>query len=126
MDKVFLITNKDDINKIKSQLPFVFRLIVDNEGIYYGLIGKKFNEKRESAIKIAKDISLIMFKVFPSASNIQSTIGIINKEGKHQFNISANFKHLYEINVTECLNIWQVNKGENIFLLILILLFFLK
>lgn len=110
MDKILVITgNKNEIyKKIKFHFPIVFRLVIDNEGLMLGIICKKFNGNFDDAMYSAKDISRLMFTIFPDASNIQSIIGITNEDGKYQFNISSNFHHIFEVSEREYLNIFGV------------------
>lgn len=80
-----------------NSFPFVIRHIVDNDGHLLGVVTKKFNGSKEDAVRVAKEITLSMFKVYPNASNIQSKIQVYNKKGRCWLEISPNFNIIYEI-----------------------------
>lgn len=95
---LLFIDNKSNacFHKINS-FPCVIRQIVDDDGRLLGIVTKKFNGSKEEAIRVAKEITLSMFKIYPNASNIQSKIHAYTNNGKCWLEISPNFNIIYDI-----------------------------
>jgi len=88
------------MNPLKIFIPnTVFRIAITNDGNMIGVVLKKFDGTIEHAIMVAQEISIDMFNNYPDASNIQSFIGIVDREGKFKKTISPNFKIVTDINI---------------------------
>jgi len=77
----------------------VFRVVRTNDGEIIGIILKNFDDTLEDAIKVAQEISADMFNNYPDASNIQSLIGIVDRNGKFKQTISPNLKIVTDVNI---------------------------
>ena len=77
----------------------IFRVVRTNDGEMLGIILKNFDGTIEDAIKIAQEISTDMFNTYPDASNIQSLIGIVDRNGKFKQTISPNLKIVTDVNI---------------------------
>ena len=88
--------NNSCLHKTNS-FPCVIRHIVDYDGRLFGIVTRKFNGSKEDAVRVAKEITLSMFKVYPNASNIQSKIHAYTNNGKCWLEISPNFNIIYDI-----------------------------
>ncbi len=96
-DKTKLAKRADGRAVVAAACLQVIRWVKDRHGNSLATLMDRYDGTAEDARSKAKDVSRLMDRLYPEASHIQSQIGATDERGDPKFEISPNFKLVYDL-----------------------------